>query len=134
MNAADWPQAQSKTRWAVDFHFVRPEHASLHLELLNWARWCFSRGTVTSHPMFRWCKPAQHWHAVEIPETTDPLAAMRVEKAVHKLPEKHQAAVRWSYVFQGPPRRAASDLGLSLEGLADHVHVARTMLKNRMSR
>ena len=84
--------------------------------------------------MFRWSKPAQHWHAVETTEVTDPIAAMRIEKQVHKLPDKHQAALRWSYVFQGPPRRAANTLGLSLEGLADHVHVARTMLKNRMAR
>jgi DNA-directed RNA polymerase specialized sigma24 family protein len=115
----------------VDFHEVRPEHGAIHAELQNWARWCFSRGAPATHPMFRWAKPAQHWHAVEIQEVTDPLSAMRIEKAVHKLPTKHQAAVRWSYVFQGPPRKTASTLGLTLDGLALMVHDARTMLKNR---
>lgn len=115
----------------VDFHLVRPEHATIHAELQNWARWCFSRGAPDSHPMFRWAKPAQHWHAVEIQEVTDPIAAMRIEKAVQKLPAKHRGAVRWSYVFQGPPRKAASNLGLTLDGLAGMVHDARTMLKNR---
>jgi len=78
--------------------------------------------------MFRWAKPPQHWHAVEISEVTDPIAAIRIEKAIHKLPSDNQVAVRWSYVFQGPPRRVANSLGVTHQALADMVHDGRSML------
>lgn len=125
----------SEARQYTDFHEVRPQHAEIHKELQNWARWALQPwGAKAQHPMFRWSKPAQHWSAVDVPEVTDPIAAFKIEKAVCKLSTKHQAAIRWSYVFQGPPRRTANKLGLTLDGLADMVHDGRTKLKNATMR
>lgn len=117
----------------VDFHLVEDKHLAIHEALQNWARWCFNRGGAHSHPMFRWAKPAQHWDAVNVQTPVDRMEAQRMEKEVGKLPTKNQAAIRWSYVYQGPPRRTAVMLGVSLDGLALLVRDGRQMLVNRMN-
>lgn len=67
-----------------------------------------------------------------IPIPLKPLEAMEVEKAVAALPEKHRAAVRWSYVHCGNPLAMARTLAVSKQGLADLVDAGRTMLGNRL--
>lgn len=118
----------------VDYNHVHPEHEAIHARLENWRRWVIVRphGWQTA-PMFRmYQSKARHWHAPVIQTPIDTLDAGIVEKAVATLPEKHRAAVRWSYVFAGNPVAMARTLAVSKQGLADLVDAGRTMLNNRL--
>ena len=119
---------------AVDYSHVKPEHEAVHERLSNWARWVRVRpqGWQTA-PMFRlYQSKARQWEAPVIQTPVDTLDAVLVEKAVAALPEKHRAAVRWSYVHCGNPVGMARTLGVSKQGLADLVDAGRTMLQNRL--
>ena len=119
---------------AVDYSHVKPEHEAVHERLSNWARWVRVRpqGWQTA-PMFRlYQSKARQWEAPVIQNPVDTLDAVVVEKAVSALPEKHRAAVRWSYVHSGNPVAMARALAVSKQGLADLVDSGRTMLKNRL--
>jgi DNA-directed RNA polymerase specialized sigma24 family protein len=61
----------------------------------------------------------------------DGMDAQRIAKAVGHLPEPHRKALHWSYIRPVNPRRAASDLGTTLDGLALLVRDGRQMLVNR---
>lgn len=118
----------------VDYSRVQDQHKEIHARLENWRRWV----TVRPHswqtaPMFRmYQSKARQWEAPVIQNPVDALDAVLVEKAVGALPEKHRAAVRWSYVFAGNPVAMARNLGVSKQGLADLVDAGRTMLRNRI--
>ena len=117
----------------VDYNHVKPEHEAVHERLSNWARWVRVRphGWQTA-PMFRMYQSrARQWEAPVIQNPVDTLDAVVVEKAVSTLPEKHRAAVRWSYVHSGNPVAMARALAVSKQGLADLVEAGRTMLQNR---
>ena len=118
----------------VDYNHVKPEHEAVHERLSNWARWVRVRphGWFT-HPMFKNFRASKQWEASpHIGTPVDTLDAVLVEKAVSALPEKHRAAVRWSYVHCGNPVGMARTLGVSKQGLADLVDAGRTMLQNRL--
>jgi DNA-directed RNA polymerase specialized sigma24 family protein len=123
-----------RTREIVDFNHVATEHEAIHARLENWRRWVTVRhhGWATA-PMFRMYQSnARQWHAPVIQTPVDTLDAVLVEKAVAALPEKHRAAVRWSYVHAGNPVAMARSLGVSKQGLADLVTDGRSMLQNRL--
>lgn len=123
-----------RTREIVDFNHVATEHEAIHARLENWARWVIVRPHVWQvAPMFRmYQSKARQWHAPVIQTPVDTLDAALVEKAVTALPEKHRAAVRWSYVHAGNPVAMARTLGVSKQGLADLVDAGRTTLQNRL--
>lgn len=114
----------------VDYSLVDPGHAEIDRRLVNWARWLVSGRGQDVHPMFRGFVSSEQWGPVTHSVPLDPLDAQRIEKAVQKLPEKHRAAVRWSYVFRTSPLRMARKLGESMEGLRVLVVQSRTMLLN----
>ena len=121
---------------SVDYDHVPEHHAAIHARLSNWARWVRVRpqGWQTA-PMFRmYQSKARQWHAPVIQTPVDTLDAVLVEKAVATLPEKHRAAVRWSYVHCGNPVAMARALAVSKQGLADLVDAGRTMLQNRIGK
>lgn len=123
-----------RTREIVDFNHVATEHEAIHARLENWRRWVAVRhhGLATA-PMFRmYQSKARQWHAPVIQTPVDTLDALLVEKAVATLPEKHRAAVRWSYVFAGNPVAMARTMGVSKQGLADLVDAGREMLHNKL--
>ena len=118
----------------VDYNHVPERHAAIHARLENWRRWVIVRphGWQTA-PMFRmYQSKARQWHAPVIQTPVDTLDALRVEKAVAALPEKHREAVRWWYVYRRNPAAMARSLGVSKQGLADLVEAGRTMLQNRL--
>ena len=122
------------TETVVDYNYIKPEHEAIHARLVNWERWVRVRphGWQTA-PMFRmYQSKARQWHAPVIQTPVDTLDALLVEKAVAALPEKHRAAVRWSYVFAGNPVAMARSLAVSKHGLAELVDAGRTMLQNRL--
>ena len=118
----------------VDYNRVPDHHRAIHERLENWATWVRPRahGWQTA-PMFRmYQSKARQWEAPVIQNTVNTLDAMKLEKAVAALPDKHRDAIRWSYVKRSNPIGMAQKLAVSKQGLADLVDAGRTMLKNRL--
>jgi hypothetical protein len=121
----------------VDFHHVPETQVDIHERLLNWARWVMVRpqSAIGTSPMFRKAKSnAWQWHTPEYRENCDILDAQYVEKVVAKLPPKRREAIRWAYVHQGMPSKAARKLGVSTEGLKRLIDDGRAMCKNLLQR
>ena len=118
----------------VDYNYVPERHAAIHARLENWRRWVIVRPNGWQvAPMFRlYQSKSRQWEAPVIQNPVDALDAVLMEKAVSALPEKHRAAIRWSYVHAGNPVAMARALAVSKQGLADLVDSGRTMLKNRL--
>ena len=118
----------------VDYSRVQDQHKAIHERLLNWAKWVRPRAQGWhTHPMWRGAITSRQWDVsphISMPLNT--LDAVTLEKAVGALPEKHRAAVRWSYVFAGNPVAMARNLGVSKQGLADLVDAGRARLKNKL--
>jgi DNA-directed RNA polymerase specialized sigma24 family protein len=120
-------------RDSVDFFLIQDGQLGIHAKLENWARWVRVRphGWQTA-PMFRqYRSKAWQWEMPDLKPATDDLAAAAMEKAVTALPEKHRAAIRWSYVFNGSPGAMARDLAVTKQGLLDLIQAGRAMLMNR---
>lgn len=118
----------------VDYNYVQAHHEAIDARLRNWSRWVIVRphGWQT-HPMWRNSRTSRQWDvSPHVGVSTDTLDAVLIEKAVAALPEKHRAAVRWSYVHAGNPVAMARTLAVSKQGLADLVDAGRTMLQNRL--
>ena len=118
----------------IDYNYVPERHAAIHARLENWRRWVTVRPNGWQvAPMFRlYQSKSRQWEAPVIQNPVNTLDAVLVEKAVAALPEKHRAAVRWSYVHCGNPVAMARSLAVSKQGLADLVDSGRTMLQNRL--
>jgi hypothetical protein len=117
-------------RTHVDFHAVEPQHAAVHERLENWARWArgSSTGPATS-PMFRLYRPTQQWRqVVEIGRPVNTADAIKVQRAMVRLPEAHRHALAWCYIVRSNPRGCAQRLGESMEGLALLIRCGRDML------
>jgi hypothetical protein len=121
-------------RDAIDFHAVEEKHGLIHSRLENWARWCNGVGHAAASPMFRLYRSSDARNADRIAfggAPVDKMDAAKIAKAVTALPEQHRAAINWSYVKPVNPRRAASSIGTSIEGLHNLVRNGRQMLINR---
>ena len=120
----------------VDYNHVPERHAAIHARLENWRRWVIVRPNGWQvAPMFRlYQSKSRQWEAPVIQNPVDTLDAVLMEKAVSALPEKHRAAIRWSYVHAGNPVAMARALAVSKQGLADLVDSGRTMLQNRIGK
>ena len=120
----------------VDYNHVPERHTAIHARLENWRRWVIVRPNGWQvAPMFRlYQSKSRQWEAPVIQNPVDTLDAVLMEKAVSALPEKHRAAIRWSYVHAGNPVAMARSLAVSKQGLADLVDAGRTMLQNRIGK
>lgn len=118
----------------IDFSHVQDQHRAIHERLTNWAKWVRPRAQGWhTHPMWKGAITSRQWDvAPHIPVPLNTLDAVVLEKAVAALPEKHRAAIRWSYVHCGNPLAMARTLAVSKQGLADLVDAGRTMLGNRL--
>ena len=115
----------------IDFNAVPFRQEHIHSRLVNWARWVRPRRSSWVHPMWRGFKASEVWAGTRVSVPIDPLDAQAVEKGVSLLPDAHRFAIRWCYVYGGNPRRAARQVGESLEGLAVLITNGRQMLINR---
>lgn len=118
---------------AADLHAVRPAHYAIHERLRNWAGYVRDRkGKGARQPMFR------HYRPYLVPrepggEAPDSLDAMKVEREISFLPEKHAYAVRWCYVFPWRnEHRVLRTLAVQRSALCELIHDSRAMLKNRL--
>lgn len=118
-------------REMTDFYMVDDAHIAIHERLNNWATWCRGSTRAGVHPMFRMYRPDNWERDMQTAKAMDPLDAARVQKGVAALPEKHRHSVQWFYVLSGPPKVAARQLAVSVQGLSDLVRNSRQMLINR---
>ena len=122
-----------RARPYVDFSVVEPKHRAMDARLVNWARWCINRAGSGTSPMFRLYRStdASQAYGAAVADPVDTIDAMRMQVSVTKLPPPHRLAISWAYIKRSSPRRAAQELGHSLEGLALLVRDGRQMLVNR---
>ena len=114
----------------VDFNVIEKKHEEIHRRLENWAAWCKGgEEVIAASPMFRLYRPDNYGREASAP-TVDGTDAQRIAKAMVQLPIKHRVAVNWFYVKPVSPLKTCKTLGLSMEGLADHVRDGRQMLIN----
>ena len=114
----------------IDFCVIAPKHEAIHKRLENWSAWCKGGvGASGASPMFRLYRP-DNFERHPIIDPVDGTDAQRIAKAMVKLPVKHRVALNWFYVKPIGPLKVCKTLGLSLEGLAEHVTDGRQMLIN----
>lgn len=120
----------------VDLSSVPPSQWKMHDRLLNWAKW--SRGTARfdraiSAPMFSLYRSteARREYGAETSMPIDHADGTRIQVGVTALPDKHRRALHWFYLHPVAPGAMARELGLTMNGLAEIVIRARTMLQNR---
>lgn len=121
----------------VDFASVPESQWDVHDRLQNWAKWCNGREGRNIAPMFGLYRSEalarrEYGAATSVP--LDRMDALELAKAVVALPDKHRMALQWHYLKPRKPLQMARALGVSLDGLAELVRVARTMLANTTRR
>lgn len=121
----------------VDFSLVEEAHREIDARLANWARWSRSRldagALPRTCPGFNLYRSSSLWdgrYPVDIVQV-DKMDAQRMQKAVSALPQPHRLALSWCYIKRSNPRRAAADLGQTLEGLMRLIVDGRQMLISR---
>jgi DNA-directed RNA polymerase specialized sigma24 family protein len=123
-----------ETRQYVDFASVPETQWEMHDRLQNWAKWCHSPPGHNVAPMFGLYRSeanAKREYGSATPIPLDRMDALELAKAVVALPDKHRRALQWHYLKPRKPIHMAHELGVSLDGLAELVILARTMLRNR---
>lgn len=118
-------------RDAVDFHLVPEHQEAMHCRLQNWARAQRSPTGSGCSPMFRQYRSSDQWGAAVASNPVDQQDAARVNKGWQQLPANNRAALKWSYVTPGSPKRARKAIGCTLDDLARFVVDGRQMLLNR---
>lgn len=122
------------TKLTIDFHAVEDKHAEIHRRLENWAKWCRGSWVPSISPMFQMYRSPARARGAEATwsrSAVDSMDAARLARYVAKLPDKHRRAINWSYVRPVNPRRAAQEIGVTLEDLLSLVRNARQMLVNQ---
>lgn len=114
----------------IDFCVIELKHELIHRRLENWANWCKGGSpTPSASPMFRLYR-ADNFERPPVADQVDGTDAQRIAKAMHRLSVKHRVSLNWYYVKPIGPLKMCKQLGLSLEGLAEHVREGRQMLIN----
>lgn len=123
---------QAPTR-SVDFGYVPPHQAEIDQRLSNWARWSHNMGGSSSSPMFRMYRStdAHQQYGQLSANPVDHADGVKIQKAVAALPGPHRLALSWCYIKRNNPRKAATTLGHTLEGLMRLITDGRQMLINR---
>jgi len=112
-----------------DFYRVPVSQEAMHARLENWARYVRVRHPSRPAPMWRFMRSsARMWYAPEPVTIVDARDGDAIECAVRRLPSYHAQALRWAYVFRGPPARIARRLGVSYPTLAQLVIDGRELL------
>lgn len=124
-------------RQYVDLASVPESQWDMHERLLNWQRWANGREGRNTAPMFGLYRSEalakrEYGAATSVP--LDRMDALELAKAVVALPDKHRRALQWHYLKPRKPIHMARELGVSLDGLAELVRLARTMLANTTRR
>jgi hypothetical protein len=113
-----------------------PEHQwDMDRRLKNWAAACRGgdKRTGAAAPMFMFYRSseAKREYGAETSVPVDRSDAIAVGKGISFLPEKHRKAIDWFYLHPRNPSGKARELGLTLQGLSEHVVEGRQILINR---
>lgn len=114
----------------VDFAYVPANQYDIHDRLLNWAKWAQPGFMKTCSPMFRGYRPYLYPPEGGGGIPIDGRDAMKVQKIMKDLPEKHRCAIQWFYIIRCNPMPICRALGLNKQGLADMVKDGRSMASN----
>jgi len=111
---------------------IDPSHEDIHKRLVNWARWVRPNHFLHDvHPMFRKALTSRQWDDdPHISVRCDTLDAMKMEKTVVALPDKHKIVLKWYYVAPIDYRKICRKLAVNLDGLCVLLKDARTMARN----
>ena len=114
---------------SYDFHRVPEDQEAMHARLENWARYVRVRNPSRPAPMWRFMRSNSRMWAPPGPlMVVDARDGDALEHAIGKLPTYYAEALRWAYVFRGPPARIARRLNVSYPALARLVVDARSLL------
>ena len=119
----------------IDFSHVAPEHAEIHAELENWARWCIrgSRGGGHQTPMFRDYRPPSMYDTAVEPRVVNSLAAVATQKRYIRLPGQNRLALKWSYVEPWmSPGRVQRELAVTKAELLALLIAGRAMMARKL--
>lgn len=116
---------------SVDFNEVAESHKTIDARLVNWARWSHNHQGSSASPMFRLYRSPETWAHGTTSSPVDGIDAQKVQKGVGQLPTKHRLALSWCYIRKNHPKKAATSIGETMEGLYRIICDARTMLINR---
>jgi DNA-directed RNA polymerase specialized sigma24 family protein len=118
----------------IDFHRVPDSHAVMHARLENWAAYVRVRSPSWSAPMWRFTRSSARVRAAANPtQVIDQQDGAKIERAVARLPSWHREALRWYYVFEGPPARMSRMLGVGYDTLMRLVIDGRLMLSHYLA-
>lgn len=115
----------------VDFNRVPADQLEIHDRLINWAKWARGSRGSNVHPMFRQYRN-DYWEPAAPQSYSDTLDAVKVQKVMKDVPEKHRIAVQWCYIARSNPTKACKDLGVSKAGLMELIDDGRAMIRNRL--
>jgi len=121
----------------VDFARIPQAQWEIHERLENWGRWSHGsdgRGRNVA-PGFESYRTSDRWVERTYGEltvlTVNSRDAVAIQKTVNALPGKHRQALHWAYIHGWKDAQGqAWKLGLSLQGLADMLADARSMVRN----
>ena len=116
---------------SVDFNEVAESHKTIDARLVNWARWSHNHQGSSASPMFRLYRSPETWAHDTASSPVDGIDAQKLQKGVGQLPTKHRLALSWCYIRKNHPKKAATSIGETMEGLYRIICDARTMLINR---
>jgi hypothetical protein len=128
-------KAEVRGRAYVDFATVPEHQLAIDARLVNWAN--AMRGgdkqSGKAAPMFVLYRSsdARRVYGTETVVPVNRSDAVIIGKEVGFLPDKHRKAIHWCYVHPGSPARAAREIGVTHQRLAELVIDARDMLINR---
>ena len=118
----------------ADLTYVPPEQRPLDLRLHNWARWATVHGARFIQPMFKLYRPEEMRDEDRHQGKSAPIDAsdaLKIEKAVVALPDKHKLAVIWAYRSRANTKQACQIIGVTRLGLAGLIVDGRQMMVNR---
>ena len=116
---------------SVDFNEVAESHKTIDARLVNWARWSHNHQGSSASPMFRLYRSPETWAHDTASSPVDGIDAQKLQKGVGQLPTKHRLALSWCYIRKNHPKKAATSIGETMEGLYRIICDARTMMINR---
>lgn len=113
---------------------IDESHESIHIILLNWARWC----KTTKHPQR--CRslegryrPPPMYHEPVPSNPPDVNQAIKVERLIVTAPHQYGKHLVCYYIKRLPPQAVRKKLGIPLSAIDDHLTRSRDWLNKRLT-
>ena len=119
----------------VEWRRVKPQHEDIDRCLRQWGSWVRDRpqqGRAQSLEG-RYISP-QIWHPRSPTIPVDLALVVSIERAVVALPPAYRMHLKLFYVTKAQHQVVRRKLGMTMDGVALHIHACRAMVKNRLAR